>query len=226
LKDLIVKLSFFYYILLCFFLGEYTAADASNDTHRAAEMVGIIQFPVPSQGVKIYQGGTILDTELEDEHLFFRIKLYGKQNKFSFLIVQPNAIEYRFKSYLDPRVLQQTVQCRTVKQESPYAYYECIRQKDSWVIKKTVLPEDNIIPDDAIVIMHNPEYVRSLKDEGIHRLPTIIMHTDAVKEREGQQRFAQEELYYLLATIDTDTIHDRCPAYVAFVGYTKIVFNS
>ena len=194
-------------------------------TFELLVMQGTVLFPlgITSHGAKVYHGGTMIPVNTEDNHLTFSIKAGKNQKVFYILIANAQDFEYAKKQAVEDQSIEQTIQYRSILQGKTYKLYrvrimpkevsieqtllsldnsEIIPEYD-WYIESLQFMEHDIIPDDTIVVLYNPNYVQGLQSEGTHKLPTIIIKNDI----EDIEKLHEYELINLLASLDTDTIH-------------------
>jgi len=75
----------------------------------------------------------------------------------------------------------------------------------SWKIEEIRLPETGRIPDDAIILRLNPDYIKTIKGGSAIALPTIFLKEEMIKKAED--KFHEESIEVMLASLDIDTIH-------------------
>lgn len=199
----------------------------TNLQAKSLEIEGTIRFPlsITSHGASILHGGTLVRVHVEDNQLTFSIKSGRPQQTFYLLVVNPQHIEYCFKSLPDQQSQQYTVSHRTVVANKPYKFFKMSLVPEqlgatnslmmkkpehivhNWVIQQVALEEGQPIPDDTIILLYNPEYVKNIKSEGSYKLPTILIDKDIVEKVGSIDALHEQEVKYLLASLDAAVLH-------------------
>lgn len=73
---------------------------------------------------------------------------------------------------------------------------------------------DGRLPDDAIVVYFNPEYVQSLKGGNAFELPRIIIKKDVAKLAGSEEKLHDISKSLLLSSLDLNAIHANVQAQV------------
>ncbi len=191
-------------------------------------IMGAVQFPnsiakVPM--IRVYCGGQIIyqscETEHESKKFIFKIPKTRYQKKFHLLITE--SINFKVAKNRASKKRQNTIKYLTVPTNQPYKLYklklvstmhkEEIDDEEKeptyqWKIKeKNIAEKKRKIPDDAIIVCYNPDWVNSLRVENTFELPTIVMKKNLLELVGSENKFAEFSDKLLLASINSDTIH-------------------
>lgn len=203
---------------------------------KASEIEGTVQFPIAieSLGAPIIRGGTSLRVNVEGNLLTFSTKWSSKQTTIDLVIVEPKNIKHHLKSIVDSGSLQNTINYRTIITDRPYKYFQMsimpkksiAKQNDSsqWHIEETKLT-NNIIPDDAIIFLYNPNYIKTVRPDGIHKLPTIIIEPNVISLAGSLDFLHEQEVVNLFAGLDLNPIHPQPKQMVQFKKNCNCVIN-
>lgn len=184
-----------------------------------------VEFPKTVKNIPeicIYQSGERFNCELDRE---------GKRACFTLPIDKACSIFYFvIARNLEYESEENTVQYLKVSKECSYKFYEMELVKaprkryrvfsevktenqeeneDRWIISEKELPSDRRIPDDAIIVLLNAEYVDDLKGENVFEFPTIIVRSDIINIAGSESEFQNRANELILSTIDYNSIHEN-----------------
>ena len=169
-----------------------------------------ITFPenYHSQGIKVYQGGEILHTNVSGHTISFFIKDMSRTKEFYLLVVKPCNLSYVFNE-----VAKNTVQYRAVAPGKSYKFYRIKIASSAisqpFTIETITLEENQKIPDQTVIIFYNPEYIESLFCSKENSILTLSVIKDLFDVSGGEDMMYYEEILYLFDTIHTDTLQHK-----------------
>jgi hypothetical protein len=193
-----------------------------TSSYTQSLIMGCIQFPkelpsVPS--VRIYYSGKIIKTtpDHEQKKIHFSLPKFGRQFRYSIVITPllefakntkadtpimidfmklPNTQNYKmFTLLLMPKF--QDPEDTDAKLE--YAW----RVKDDWILNK-----DHKIPDDAIIICMDPQWIDHIGGATEYELPTVYVKSNVVNICGSSDNFYDQSAKILLAAMDSDAFHN------------------
>jgi len=197
-------------------------------------LMGAIQYPhlvdnVPM--VRVYCGGNQIacDTNNETKKLTFSIPFKGLQSEFHILVAENIdwVMEEGLVKYLKvpSRIPYKLFLLQRVKDDSsreilPEAHSLLKTEKSKihycWSIKQDRLPETGRIPDDAIIVYEDPEYIAGLEGQAAgqngasaYELPKLVMRTDLLEHVGSEKELHEHATKLLLSSLDYDAIHAR-----------------
>lgn len=192
--------------------------------------LGAIQFPstiakVPT--IRIYYGGHKIATTPNNEtkQLTFSIPKGINQNSFYLLVTE--AIDFSFaKNKYDGSNIVNTINYLKVFPHKPYRLFKfTIHEKSAptattltspsakpaleWIVEECTLTSADLrIPDMAIVVCYNPNFIDSiLPKSGIFSLPTITLKQNMLELTGSEAKLHDISDALIMACINTDTIH-------------------
>ena len=190
-------------------------------------IMGSIQFPnsittVPM--IRVYCCGQIIyqscETEHESKKFIFKIPKSRYQKKFHLLVTE--SINFKVEKSRT-NATQNTVKYLTVPGKQAYKLYklklmqtesekqidaENKEPNDYWVIEEKSIPEKTRkIPNDAIIICFNPDWVERLRSESAYELPTIELKKNLLELAGSENKLTEFANLLLLTSINSDTIH-------------------
>lgn len=208
--------------------------------------MGSIQFPQTlkhTPGVRIYYHGKKLMTEIDNDskRILFTVP-EQKQRTFFYLLVTPevdfvcrdNNVEHlRLKSktnhklYALELVAEKTTPAVntnsvTIGKGAPQ------KTNYTWAVKEIAFfDQTGRIPDDALIICYDPQYINSFEGGSAIEFPKIIIRPDAIKLAGSEEKFQNQSTRWLLAALNTDMIHETMTQQVKFSSHPKtiIAFN-
>lgn len=175
---------------------------------------GTIQFPslfnnLPQ--IPVYCAGTKTLTEIDNSksRASYTIPKMSGQYIFHFLITE----EVRPKK-IDNLEESNTIDHLVVAKGQKYKLFSaqlCERKESEfeWVIEEKLLPDSGRIPDDAIIICCNPDFVESVEGGHYRDLPTIKMRSDLIVYAGSEEKIHDHFNQITLATIDFNTFHTK-----------------
>lgn len=183
---------------------------------------GIIQFPASLNTLPkfpLYSSGKKLTTELDQSKNIIHFTAPKASYQYEFHIVitpsidfemvdnndDSNTVDYLkvskdlkykyFYAYLAP--VESSTKNKTALQDAPF----------EWIIEEKNLPESGRIPDNAIILVCNPDFVESIQPGNYRDLPLIKIRSDIVQFAGSETKIHDQLNEILLASIDIDTIH-------------------
>jgi len=185
-------------------------------------LVGTVQFPtsmaqVPS--LSIYWGGHKItsDIDTESKSLSFTISQDRCQNVFYIVIADNISVSTN----------ENTVEYLRVAPQTSYKGYKLVRHKHvkpipdipgkklsaeaiqkykpmySWEIEEVKLMHNGRIPDNAIIIFCNADYVKEITGGNEFQLPRIILSNDIMLQDDIDEQFVK----LLFKSLDLNTFH-------------------
>src|SRR5205814_1638241 len=102
----------------------------------SADMEFNIVFPsMRSQGIKIYHGGSIVQSENYENKISFFIKNSIQEKRIFLVIVNPAHVEYNLKQGSSD-LFQNTIQNRSIVEEKDYKLYVLRFFDNTWHIEE------------------------------------------------------------------------------------------
>ena len=204
--------SLFYFLLM---VGHVSLVHASQ-IHTL--FMGSIQFPHSLETIpdlRIYCGGHKIACENgKNNRTSFAIR--GERQRTTFYLLITKTIAY-------DTIEKNTIRHLTISPSQPYKFYRLTlyaqepslfdeapkNQKPTytWNIQEQRLPFKNRIPDDAIIICYNPEYVDSIEGGNAIELPTIHIKSDIVDLVGSENMLHEKSVELLLSSLDHDALH-------------------
>jgi hypothetical protein len=195
----------------------------SLSLYAGSLMLGTIRFPssiktVPT--VRIYCGGRIIPCTIDQQNktVSFNIPKYGQQFHFNLLIAEKISFAQANSKYQTENT--NTAAYLKLETGQPYKLYSLLLvpefsddSKDAqlryrWHIKnESIVHQDLKIPDDAIIVCYNPEWVADLQGFNAFELPTIEITPNILSLCGSEQSFQSRSAQIMLASLDTDTLH-------------------
>jgi hypothetical protein len=167
-----------------------------------------IAFPRPyhSQGIKVYQAGEIIHTDVSDHTISFFIKDMNRTKEFHILVVKPCDLSYVFNENA-----KNTIQYRVVNPERSYKFYKISFSSTSqnWNIEDKNLKENGKIPDQTVIIFYNPDYIESFCCSKENPVPTLLISDTIFTLSGGNDALCYEEIRYLLDTLHLDPLQQK-----------------
>lgn len=222
-----MKNIYFTYALL-FSLVSYTInkdSEIKNNSDLIAffkchSINGDIQFPVSMNTIPqipIYCAGTknLTDTDTSRKRASYTVPKQSGQYVFYFLIT-----EIINAKKIDTQEESNTIDHLEVAKGQKYKFFsaQLSAEKNSensldplleWVIEEKVLPDSGRIPDDAIIICCNPDFIESIEGNHYRDLPIIKMRSDLIAFTGSEEKIHDHFNAIMLATIDVNTFHTK-----------------
>lgn len=220
---------FFVCALLVHLLQNHTflLSETRNHSHRfdlsaCHSMRGSLQFPSSLQTLPkfpLYSSGKKLTTEVDPSKNSIHYTTPKGSYQDDFHLVIASSIDFEMVDNEDD---SNTVAYLKIPKEQKYKYFYTYlapiesneKNKDiqgnapfEWIIEERALPESGRIPDNAIIIVCNPEFIESIQPGSYRDLPLIKMRTDLVQFAGSEAKIHDHLNEILLASIDIDTIH-------------------
>lgn len=186
-------------------------------------MVGTIQFPlnvssVPS--VRIYCAGKIIPCTIDQrgKTVSFTIPKYQGQDVFNLLVTERVGFSFNESKYQDDT--HNTASFLRLKEGQPYRLFHLMLMPKitenrtqlikEWRIRPSVLSlRDFRVPDDAIIVCLNPDWVAGLDTKSCTdlQLPTIDIKSNIIELTGSADKFLESSAKIMLAALDSDTMH-------------------
>ena len=179
-----------------------------------------IEFPKSVKTVPqvcIYYGGERFPCEVDQEsnRACFMLPVDKACTTFFFLITEALSFESE----------DNTVQY--LKADQPYKFYqmELVRVpkkryrlplkkekpkkeiKDRWMIVKRDLKLDGRIPDDAIIVLLDENYVENVREDKAFELPTIVIKDNVLEIAGSEEKLQDKAVELLLSSLDYGPLH-------------------
>ena len=191
-------------------------------------MLGTIQFPktvktVPN--VRMYYSGKIVSGKIDKsaKTISFSIPRYN-QTQMRYSLVVTESIQFD-----TPKALENPgsniVEHMRIPRGNDYKLYTLLliprfsddpsaqaQPKYHW----RILPDQalgNQIPDDALIVLLDPNWIDTIEGENSFELPIIKLKPNIVELTGSSENFYDKSAQLLLAAIDSDTIHDSVHSY-------------
>ena len=180
-----------------------------------------IEFPKVVKTIPqicVYQGGEKFTCEIDQEGKRTCFTLPIDKTSTNFFLLIAEGLEYESE--------ENTVQYLKVDSKTPYKFYrmELVRapkkryrtpseknkkqeEKDRWIIAETKLEESGRIPDDAIIVLLNANYVKEVKGDNGFELPSIIIREDVLSVAGSETELHDQSIELLLSSIDYNPLH-------------------
>ncbi|MFC1842625.1 hypothetical protein ACFLYU_03135 [Candidatus Dependentiae bacterium] len=186
--------------------------------------VGNILFPqtitkIPQ--ISLYRRGLKIQAETENacKKVQFTIS-EDKECKRFYVLITP---------YLQPQIEDNTVKCLKIEAAQSYKLYEIKlfvtqdtratstftkntqKSKESyfWQIRERKIREDRAIPDDALIVIFNPDYVEKLEGGNDLELPKIIIKNNVLELAGSEKKLQAEADELLMASLDLNILHTK-----------------
>lgn len=183
-------------------------------------MLGTIQFPktvktVPN--VRLYYSGKIVSGKVDksDKSISFSIPKYS-QNQMRYTLVVTEELE--FATPKGTESVNNIVEGIRIPHGNNYKMYTLLlvpRFSDEPGTQQPnyhwrVLPDQvrlNKIPDDALIVILDPNWIDTVEGENSFELPTIKLKPNIVELSGSSENFYDKSAQLLLTALDSDTIH-------------------
>jgi len=80
-------------------------------------------------------------------------------------------------------------------------------KKDKWIVVVKELPENKQIPDDAIIVLLDAQYVDDVKPENNFEFPKIVIKDDVLEIAGSESALQDKAIELLLSSIDYNPLH-------------------
>lgn len=183
-----------------------------------------IQWPVHLQNtpsIRAYHMGKKIPTEVhEDAHrVSFSINVPANRT-ILYLIVTPQ-IEFACQDNvvkcltLCPRQAHRVYVLELIAPENAldpqskrFSLTSIDQTTPHWQVKEMIAPISNArIPDESLIVCLDPYWIQSVEGGNIVELPKITIRNDIVRIAGSQDKVQEEAAKWLIAAINTDTIH-------------------
>ncbi len=179
--------------------------------------MGSIQFPHVLESIpelRVYCKGHKIKCEKSNESRKLSFAIQDVRHRTSFYIVITNNIKYK--------VLERnTISHLIVDPKKPYKLYRVDFAEDRsaaefgaddlhyvWRVQEQRLPIKNgRIPDDAIIICYNPDFIDAVKGGNAIELPTVHIKQNILSLLGSEEKLHDSSIELLLASIDHNAIH-------------------
>jgi len=186
-------------------------------------LMGSIQYPMNLEKIpmlRIYCGGNKIKCEANDDNKKLNFSFADSRKQTTFYILITEQIEFvtennvvlclkvpslaSYKLYVLNRIESEYPKDKTAEQPTMY----------KWDIQPIELEEDRKMPDNAIIVCDNPDYVSEIVGESagsddatVCELPKIVMRSDLLHVVGSEEKLHEHAAMLRLAAIDSDTIH-------------------
>jgi hypothetical protein len=177
----------------------------SLSTTPNSTITGKVKFSSRPFAIPIYCAGRKAATELDPQQLFFTVPKMHDQRTFWVIITEP-IINYET---IDPH-LSNTIDYLKIPQGQRYRLYKITASPDAtWTTEEKVLDETMRIPDHAVIICCNPDFIAGIESSTGHDLPAIKIRDDLVSFMGSEAELHDAINGIALASIDIDTLHAK-----------------
>lgn len=178
---------------------------------------GTIQFPgslaaIPS--VRVYFCGTKVQTEQFGKSVFFSIPEDRQRLSFWLLITENLSFEQSEGNTINHLQVDQTKPYKLYrltlhkKEQSPEDLTKNQQADYAWRIEEKHFSKNNVsIPDDAIIVYYNANYVTGLEGGNAIELPKIIIRPDILAFAGSEEKLHEKSISLILSSLDYDTMH-------------------
>ena len=186
---------------------------------------GAIKFPGCTKNippVRVYYSGTIIPSTVHQiaKEVSFDIPESSVRNSFCMIIVDDVELVTE----------QNTVQYLRAPLNRPYKLYlleftpnkDCAVKSDgkadasqmgTWQASQKLLPDDNHIPDNTIIVCYHPLLVKDVEGGNGLELPKIVLD-ERILSQLTDEELQDASIHFLLTSLNCDTIHARQNALV------------
>lgn len=180
--------------------------------------VGSVQFPKTLEDIpqfRIYHGGNKLKSGIHTHGKKVTFTIPEDKRRTAFTVIITESIQFASED--------NTIIYLKLAQNQPYKFFsiqlikmdngivENDKRKEptyEWIIEEQHINLlDSRIPDDALIICMNPNFIQGLEGGNSVELPKIIVKNDAVQLAGSQAKFEDSYAKLLLSSLDTDAIH-------------------
>lgn len=184
--------------------------------------MGTIQFPRDLEElpeVRIYHCGHKIKSNGYKTNKSMTFAIPGDRQRFYFDIIITPQIGYKVQEH-------NTIQYLTIPQEQAYKWYRILLVKKAiiegskeksaqspygWEIHKLFFGygSNRRIPDDAIIICYNPDFVEDLKGGNAIDLPTVLIKSNLVDLVGSEHTLHEKSIELLLSSLDFNALHSN-----------------
>jgi len=185
--------------------------------------MGTVQWPttlkkIPS--MRFYHAGHQLIGEINNEtrQITYTVPESRNIDIVTFIIAEPQNIK--------PLMAEDnTIQHLTIVKNSPYKCFQAMRittdptttlglsnktsPTESWRIEKRKLHEDGKLPDNALIICCNPDFVDDLSGGNSIDLPTLHICSDILTKVGSEEALHEASDTILITCLNLDTLHTK-----------------
>ena len=185
---------------------------------------GAIYFPssmtqVPP--VRVYYAGNKIPCEIDKENnvVSFSISEFKGRNTFNLLVTEEvsfcsegNTVTHLLVAKGRPyKLCRCTFKHQKDTTESPPSSTEDIT-KGTWEIQTVDLPDDQRIPDDAIIVCFHPDLITSIEGGDNLHLPKLVVNEQALDALTPEQ-LHDASIRCLLTSLNSDSVHAKTDAH-------------
>jgi len=211
---------------VCCFVGTFIQAHTTEKALR----LGTIQFPhsirtVPS--IRVYYAGQKVPTQIDSESKKITFTVSANEQRLH-VVVTPHPT---FKMVKD----ENTIECLKVDTDN-YKYFfitfvkksnkkegiTTIEPEYEWNIKSEPL-HNGRIPDDALIICYDPQYINAVNGGNAFELPYIQIHDNILQLVGSESQLQDLSTKLLLSCIDFDTVHATIHREIKRQGHPKTI---
>jgi hypothetical protein len=194
--------------------------------------IGTIQFPKSMQQVphmRVYCRGNKIpcDAHGKSHKVTFALETEKQRTRF-YLLISSDHIQLMKAKKIDPEMEQNTVEYLKMLPTQSYKMYQLdlikeyapldldevqpghvVRRKvlHRWRVTEVQLPDSGRIPDDAIIIRLNADYVADVEGGNGIEFPRIKLKSDVLKIAGSEKELFDEMAEVLFSSLDIDTLH-------------------
>lgn len=201
------------------------SAVVSKTTHS---YIGSVQFPSSVtyvDPVRVFCKGQVLPIHTHDsgKKISFTLQAPQDTSVFYLLITSAQVRPVKVRK-MAADVIQNTIAYLKINPKNPYKFYKMTVVADvqtvedlsgkkkkknlhTWRVEERKLPQTGRIPDEAIIIPLNAQWVKKVAGGSSVGLPRIIIKDDIVPTKESEKMLHEEMTRALLASLDVGTLH-------------------
>lgn len=194
---------------------------SSKTSYAHSLLMGTIQFPqsvdtVPT--IRIYCAGKIIPCSVDQKNktLTFNIPKFTQQHHFNLVITEKIGFGYAPTKYEDKP--SNTPSYLTLEQKQPYLLYSLLLTPEfsdaqdaqfrfRWRVRPETLAADRKIPDDAIIVCCDANWIAGIDSANSFEFPKIEIKPNLLELAGSQEQLRQASARLMLAALDSDTMH-------------------
>ena len=193
---------------------------------------GTLAFPASLKSnpmLRIYYGGHIIPYETHpNKKVSFWIPAHESQTTFYVLVTKSVGVQTKQRG----EIKNNTIDYLKVPEGQAYKLYELELVQElpeipdeqathkkqikkiaaptyHWnITEQTIDTETQRIPDETVIVCYFPEYIENLSGGSALELPTVTITPNIVQKAGSEEKLHEASTTLVLASIDTDTIHN------------------
>ena len=165
---------------------------------------GAISFPKnlnATPHIRVYSGGNKLPCAVKDNVVSFEFEENKYRSHFYILITPTFSLRM---------IADNVVDYACLNPNQPYKFFEVtlLKAERRWQIRELMLSkETGKIPDEAIIVCYDPEYIHKIDGGEILKLPTIYIKDNVLDLAGSEEKLHEQSIQYVLASLRLDPFH-------------------